>query len=350
MKELVVIMPEKPSEMLKKMLKAFIRNTDYLLIDNTTNLPDLTNKNLLFALELNKAGYNLGMSEIISKLYQRNYSSLANSTGAVLIHGKNDLFTKTAAQDLVFHANMLGCRFPGRPMVEAIGSLHNFFTLQKNIKKPLDEVCLEACRMLGKRFLDKPAPNQITAPKLLVLHSSNYKTSNTLTLWKMIKNYLSFNNIKEIHIENGSIRDCIGCSYKMCKHYGDQISCFYGGIMVEEVYPAILDADAVIWICPNYNDGLSANISAVINRLTALFRSNKFYNKTLFGVIVSGSSGGDALAKQLISALNMNKTFRLPPYFAIMETANDKNAIKKLSNIEQRAKAFARNIENEIKA
>ena len=120
--------------------------------------------------------------------------------------------------------------------------------------------------------------------------------------------------------------------------------------MVEEIYPAVLESDAIVWICPNYNDAITANLSAVINRLTALFRQTKFYDKSIFSIVVSGNSGGDILSKQLIGALNVNKTFRLPPYFSIMATANDLGAILKVPDIEQMAKEFAINISKEIKA
>ena len=85
--------------------------------------------------------------------------------------------------------------------------------------------------------------------------------------------------------------------------------------MVEEVYPAVRRCDALVMLCANYNDALSANLTACVNRLTALFRQQRFYEKRLFGLVVSGYSGGDLLARQLISALNMNKSFFLPPYF-----------------------------------
>jgi hypothetical protein len=62
---------------------------------------------------------------------------------------------------------------------------------------------------------------------------------------------------------------------------------------------------------------------AVINRMTALYKRVKFGDKTLFSVVVSGNSGSDCVAKQLIGALNINKGFRLPPYFALTATAND---------------------------
>ena len=54
-------------------------------------------------------------------------------------------------------------------------------------------------------------------------------------------------------------------------------------------------------LCANYNDALSANLTACVNRLTALFRQTRFYDKRLFGLVVSGYSGGDLLARQLIS-------------------------------------------------
>ena len=60
--------------------------------------------------------------------------------------------------------------------------------------------------------------------------------------------------------------------------------------------------------------------------------------------MVSGYSGSDLVAQQLISALNMNKSFFLPPHFCLMETANDAGAALRLPGIETRTAAFARNI------
>ncbi len=119
--------------------------------------------------------------------------------------------------------------------------------------------------------------------------------------------------------------------------------------MVEEVYPAILRCDALVMVCANYNDAVSANIAAFINRLTALFMAHKFYDKSLFGIVVSGYSGGDLVAQQLISALNMNKTFRLPGRFALLETANDPKTVLQLEGVEERVEKFAHVILNNLK-
>ena len=51
--------------------------------------------------------------------------------------------------------------------------------------------------------------------------------------------------------------------------------------------------DTLVMSAPNYNDALSANLTACVNRLTALFRQTRFYDKRLFGLVVSGYSGGD---------------------------------------------------------
>ena len=147
--------------------------------------------------------------------------------------------------------------------------------------------------------------------------------------------------VEEICLRNGTMADCNGCSYTACLHFGEQGGCFYGGPMVEEVYPAIRRCDALVMLCANYNDALAANLTACVNRMTALFRQNRFYDKRLFGLVVSGYSGGDLLARQLISALNMNKSFFLPPHFCLLETANERGSLVKLPHIADEAAQFA---------
>ena len=130
----------------------------------------------------------------------------------------------------------------------------------------------------------------------------------------------------------------------MCLHFGEQGDCFYGGVMVQEVYPSIREADAVILLCPNYNDALSANLTAAITRLTALYRTTPFSDKAVFALVVSGYSGGDIVASQVVSAMNMNKGFWLPANFALLETANDAGTAIALPGIDERLDSFTKNI------
>ncbi|NLV88114.1 MAG: NAD(P)H-dependent oxidoreductase [Tissierellia bacterium] len=348
MKDIVLVIPEKPSPILNKMIEKVLGNENLTVIDSPESLPNMQNRKILFAVELNEIGTSNNLNSIFLKLYQRGKDSLYGSEGAILIHSNFPLFTKTYAQSIAFWANSLGCSFTGRPLVEATKDLENFKAMERVYNMALEDICLLQCEELGKRFLATYPDRPRDKNKLLVLHSSHRDTSNTLTLWDMVERNLSGIEINEINIGNGNILDCQGCHYKTCKHFGKQNRCFYGGIIVEEVYPAVLEADSILFICPNYNDMLTANLVGSINRLTALYRKTKFYDKTMFAIIVSGYSGGDALAKQLISSLNMNKTFRLPPYFSLMAVANHKGDINKLPNIEEKARTYALNIMREI--
>lgn len=343
MKEIILIIPEEPSLLLTKMISNVLKDSNYITITSTDSLIDLQNKKILFAVELNEIGVSNNLNNIFLDLYNKGNDSLLGSEGALLVHSNYSMFTKTFAQSTIFLANNLGCGFVGRPLVEVTKDLENFVAMKKVYDMTLEEICLYQCIELGKRFLDKDIPkNKIE--KLLVLHSSSREISNTLTLWDMVKSNLEGIEINEINLGNGNIVDCKGCTYKTCKFLGKQSKCFYGGLIVEEVYPSILNSDSILFICPNYNDMITANLVATINRFTALYRQTKFYDKTLYSIIVSGYSGGDAIGKQLISSLNMNKTFRLPPYFSLMAIANDRGAIKDVKAIDDLAKQFAFNM------
>ena len=251
--------------------------------------------------------------------------------------------TKDVARDMVFAANQAGCGFLGRPLVEATGSLRNFRT-QAQIGGTDEVTAFHAAvaELLSRlNGWEKPAPIR----HVLALHASQRATSNTLALWELVKAGLPSDlGVQEICLRNGTMADCNGCSYTACLHFGEQGGCFYGGPMVDEVYPAVRKCDALVMLCANYNDALAANLTACVNRLTALFRQTRMYDKRIFGLIVSGYSGGDLLARQLISALNMNKSFYLPPRFSLLETANERGSLVKLPGIEAQAAAFARHI------
>ena len=333
------------SERLEKMLVSSLSEYEHTIITNVDDMDNLQNKKILFAIELGDTGINIEHMKMLSKILLSGTDFMKNSIGGIIINSNNELFSRSVARKTIFYANMAGCMFPGKPLSESIGSLKNFRTQQAITAGDLsleDNLLLD-CKKTSDRIMSVKA-NKITNPKILALYSGNPKTSNTYALWNMVKENLDNYQINEIHIENGSVVDCKGCSYKACKHYSQSTNCFYGGIMVEEVYPAILDCDILMMLCPNYNDAISANMSAVINRLTALYRKTKFYDKYFYSVIVSGFSGGNIIAEQLISALNINKTFMLPPYFALMETANNPGDVEKIENIKEKAKKFADNI------
>jgi multimeric flavodoxin WrbA len=300
----------------------------------------LRGRRILFAVPLDETGINPGLYELLAVL-RRAPHLLDGCVGGVLIDGAGDLYTKSAARELVLSANRAGCLFTGRPLVEATGDLRNFAVQAKNAGCTLGEAYRLAAADLAERILAFQ-PTKHTRPKITVLHASSHRTSNTLALWGGVRERLSgCCDITEIGLRNGTLEDCAGCPYTMCLHYGEKGDCFYGGVMVREVYPAIRETDALMMLCPNYNDTLSANLTACINRLTALYRAMPFTDKAVFGIVVSGYSGSDIVARQLVSSLCMNKGFWLPPRFCLLETANDPGAAASLPGIDERLGRFA---------
>ena len=310
------------------------------VIRRAEELKDLTGQRLLFAAALGEYGVNLELTRMLSAL-RRTPNLLDGATAGIIIDGLSPLYTKSAAAELARAANLAGCAFVGRPLVEGAGQLHNFRIQAKNAGTDLMGAYRAAAADLARRVETEGFPAR-EKPELLVLHASSHHTSNTMALWSALHQRLGDNwDVTEIGLRNGTLSDCAGCPYTMCLHFGERGGCFYGGVMQEEVYPAVRSADALLLLCPNYNDALSANLTACINRLTALFRQTRFYHKAVFALVVSGYSGCDTVVRQVISAMNMNKSFYLPPRFALMATANDPGEAMAAPDINQRLDQFA---------
>lgn len=326
---------------LAEVLKGYTVRT----IDCIEQLCDLQNQRILFAIPVGVSGVNLQYYRFLKEMRLQK-DLFRGSVACVLVDGESELYTKSVARELMLTANMAGCTFPGRALVEGTESLQNFHIQATNRQTDNETAYLLAAKELVERLVQFHV-EQKQEPRLLVLHASNHKTSNTLTLWKEVEQYLSDWQIQEISLQNGTIMDCCGCPFVTCKHFSEMGSCFYGGVIAEEIYPAILRADALMILAPNYNDAVSANISAFINRLTALFRKTAFYNKAVYAIVVSGYSGGNIIAEQILGAMSMNKTFLLPPDFAMIETANDPNSIMQVADIKERAAEYAKRM-NEL--
>ena len=337
----IILPPDQYSGKLRAFLEPLVPPGSAFL-DPDGGWEGLAGEKLLFAVALDEGGCNAACYRMLSVL-RRAEGLLDGCTAGVVVTGVGELYTKDVARDVVLAANLAGCAFLGRPLVEATGSLRNF-RVQAQIQGTDEATAfrLAAAELIGRlEAWTGPLPLR----RVLALHASVRATSNTLALWEMVRRELPEHiEIQELCLLNGTVADCNGCAYTACLHFGGQGKCFYGGPMVEEVFPAVRACDALVMLCANYNDALSANLTAFVNRLTALFRQNRFYEKRLYGLIVSGYSGGDLLARQLISGLNMNKSFYLPPEFCLMETANEKGSLAKLPGAAERGAVFARRI------
>lgn len=304
----------------------------------------LVGERVLFAICLSEAGVNMEYYRLL-EWFREHPDCLKGAVGGIVVDGSSELFTKALARRIAFSANMAGCTFPGKPLVEATGSLANFNVLAKVYDKTPYEMYRQQVQELALKLLTFDYPIQTAGQKRLkvvALHASSRKTSNSLLLWDQVRQHLEPSaQIREISLRNGSMLDCRGCPYEECLHYGENDGCFYGGIMTEQVYPAILECDVLIMICPNYNDAVGANLTAFINRLTSIFRVHDFSRKRVYALVISGYSGGDIVAEQIIGALNFNKAFILPAGFCMVETANDPESIMAVPDIRLKAAAFA---------
>lgn len=348
-KPIYIIRSKKTSDVLEEMIEHASANLGASNLSNTGDLPDLRNSKILFAAELDPSGYCLDLFETINNLLIRGDEALLNSEAVLLLRSKTQFHTKSTAQSMIFNLNRVGCRFPGHPLVESIQDFMNFETWQTQLNMPLREICMMKSRELGEK-LARYHPLPMERPKIVALHASSRQTSNTLMLWNLVKEHLRDADVRELHVESGEVVDCRGCSFKTCLHYGSQNSCYYGGVIANDILPAIKEADVLVWICPNYNDSVSAKLMAIINRMTVIYRTAEFDRKNLFAIVVSGNSGSDSVARQLIGSLNVNKNIQLPPYFALTAIANNPGTIMHYPGIEAMAKNFAGNIMENSKA
>ena len=303
----------------------------------------LTNRRLLFALSVDASGLEPDYVRLLRHC-RTQPDALKGSIGALLVDGEGELYTKGLARTLAFAVNMAGCRLPGKALVEATKSLKNFevlsgvhgvdrFTAYRNATLALVE------RLLGHE------PRQFIRPKLLMLHASNPERSNTLSIGRVAAERLhDAMDITELMLTRDAIYDCNGCGHTACLHFAEQESCFYGGLLPESLFPAIADADALLLLCPNYNDAASAHFAALVNRLNALILRGQPLEKDVFAVVVSGYSGGDIVAEQILGGFCLNKGFSLPPRFALLETANDPGEALSAPGAGARIEAFCAGI------
>lgn len=300
-------------------------------------------KRLLFAVSIDAYGPEETFMRLLRRLRQTP-DGLRGCFGGVIVDGEGELYTKQAARDLILAANLAGCAFPGKPLTEGTGSLYNQHIQANRLHLSWEQTYCWQIRQLAERLQSFQLP-RLEHPKLLMLHASDNRRSNTVWMGNQILQRLPDTFDKRvISLQNGSIHDCRGCSYEACLHFAEASRCFYGGSISDEVLPAIRDCNAMLFLCPNYNDAVSANLMALFNRLTNLLVTQDLYDKYLYGIVVSGYSGSDIVARQLLGAMCLNKTAILPPRFCLMQTAHDAGSVQKADGIDARLDAFAAQI------
>lgn len=368
-------------------------SVNYLGCASTSNLPG--NGGLLFCTEPDAAGAEPEGTRFLRSLLRHTFESTARDPGCqegpardrhdgpfmapppqwygkpagILALSPGNLYTKRTAQDAMFCLNSSGYMLPGKALVEGVGNLFNMRRLSTLLGSNSNDALMASCRALGERMAESALaakPHPVTAegrrtagsasgqmetktrrPLILGVHSATSGRSNTLWVWKQMASILEDGgaSVATMSLDPEKIVECRGCSFSTCRHYGERVSCFYGGQVSDEIFPAILKADALVVLAPNYNDAPPANLCAFFNRLSALYHADSavFFQKTLGIVAVSGYSGSDCVIKNVMSALCLNKGFSVMPEGFFELLANDPGEAEGMGSIPG-AERFARNL------
>lgn len=297
---------------------------------------------VLLVASINPIGYDEELLAFLAGAYEQ--GTLEDTVVGVVVESKTSLHTREAGVQLLYHANKMGARMPGRSLVEAAENLENLLPLSEPLGKTPAELFQLQLEGLHRR-LDTPIAGT-RQPKLSVWTIGRKEISATLAVWDLIHPHLSGIEVELLSFGNEMIRDCRGCAYELCKKMGEKSKCIYEDYVVEKLYPSIEQSDGILILSPNYNDMLPANFVSSINRLTALFRKRKFFDKSLFSLIVTGHTGAELLSRQLIGALHVNKTFALPPRFTWEVRAHNREAVQENPALPAQAIDFAQRIKN----
>lgn len=225
MEPLLVICPrDGASPRLDAALAAALSGIPFEIIDDAGALLPCQNRRILFAVSVWDSGVNLAYYAILGKIRSHPHF-FTGCVGALLVDGSCELYTKALRGNCSSPLTRQAAHF-GQPLVEATGSLQNF-AVQAVLRKTDLSGAYHACaRELAERLLCWQ-PMRKARPKLLMLHASNRKTSNTLALWDLLRPCLSSQlEITEIGLRNGTLADCNGCAYRACLHFGEQGSWF----------------------------------------------------------------------------------------------------------------------------
>ena len=137
----------------------------------------LQGRRVLIALTTGEGGMSLEAFRLLQSL-RTHPDCLRGATGALIVDGAGELYTKQAAQAVALAANLAGCLFPGKPLVEGTGSLYNQHILAGQLGLPWEETYFTRARDLAGRLARFQAP-RFPRPRVLMLHASDNRRSNT---------------------------------------------------------------------------------------------------------------------------------------------------------------------------
>ena len=170
MEPLVVICPQvEENSRLSAVLAHALEGRPHVKLQRPDQLHPMEGRRVLFAISLLHGGVNLGWYAMLSAIRQ-DKRFFEGCCGAVLVDGDGELYTKSAAREIVFAANQAGCAFMGAPLIEATGSLENFH-IRAMLRHTNYLTAYTSCagELVERLLADTPPVRQ--HPNLMVLHA-----------------------------------------------------------------------------------------------------------------------------------------------------------------------------------
>lgn len=168
------------------------RLLDFALADlsveelSAQDLTQARDRHILFAVGMDAYGPDASFYTLVRYLRQEP-DCLEGSVAGLVVDGGGELYTKQAAQTLVMAANMAGCAFPGKPLVEGTGSLYNQHILAQRMHLNWETTYFHRVRDLARRVADFVPPT-FPHPRILMLHASEHRHSNTVWMGRQVMN------------------------------------------------------------------------------------------------------------------------------------------------------------------
>lgn len=327
----------------KKMIETIFH--DYTWVSShAAKEMNFCNSRVVLVSKINALGIDGDMFSFLEKVLEK--QSFENATVGAFVESDTELHTRDAGVQYLYIANKAGANLPGKALVEAIIGEENFVPLSGPLGLEPTKILDGQLKNLHNRM--EAEIKRAEKPILSVWTIGRPGISATRELWERIEPHLQGIEIDLLSFGDENIRDCRGCAYAICKEKGQQTSCIYEDYVVEKIYPSIEKSDSILLLTPNYNDMMPANFVSAINRLTALFRKRKFYDKKIFAAIVAGHTGQERLSQQIIGALNINKTFYVPKRFSLEVRAHNADAVRENAEIGKKARAFGKHVRSEL--
>ena len=152
--------------------------------------------------------------------------------------------------------------------------------------------------------------------QVITLLGSAKKKGNTATVLDWVEAELSTigHAVERIYLNNKSIGGCLGCA--KCRDIPDEIACVQKDDAID-IMEQMISADAVLFTCPIYFWGFSAQMKALIDRTYALVTNyhkpghTSLMKDKRIGLLVTGADAFEDNAEGMFTAFDRIADFFL---------------------------------------